>query len=73
MNDSLYYEFEIQIHRIYVDIPIPCSLQIRWKKGKNQSTSNHHKITNSISYIDINDYVCIQAKCKVVNGRFMPQ
>jgi len=53
MQESLYYLFEIHIHRIYVDINLPCNLQVRWKKGKNESKSKHLKIANSIQYIDV--------------------
>jgi|JI6StandDraft_1071083.scaffolds.fasta_scaffold611623_1 hypothetical protein len=73
MQESLYYEFEINIHRIYVDIGFPCNMQVKWKKGKNQSSGKFFKITDSIHFIDINDFIGIKVRCRIVDNKFLPQ
>ena len=67
---SLYYIFELNLQRIYIDIDLPCQLQIRWKGNKNKVTTKTLKVKDHIQFLDINETITIKAKCKLIEGKF---
>jgi hypothetical protein len=42
--ESLYYEFELNLHRLYLEIDSPCNVQIWWKRSKHKTMSKHYKV-----------------------------
>lgn len=65
MTEGLFYDFEITLHRLQLELNFPCTLQIWIKRKKNKALSKKLVIKQPIKEIDINDPIKINAKCRL--------
>ena len=49
--DSLYYEFELKVLRIYLELDSACDVQFWWKRGKQKATSKKYRINERVQYV----------------------
>ena len=36
MNKKIQYQFDLEVHRVYIEIMLACRVEIWWKRGKDQ-------------------------------------
>ena len=49
--ETLYYEFELKVHRVYLDVEFMCDMQLWWKRNKNKVTSKKYRVNDRVQYI----------------------
>jgi hypothetical protein len=71
-NPSLYYEFELKVHRIYLELDSVCDVQFWWRRGKNKATSKKYRINERVQYVEMNEGLKTCVKVKFKEGRVVP-
>jgi hypothetical protein len=70
--DSLYYEFELKVLRIYLELDSACDVQFWWKRGKQKATSKKYRINERVQYVELNEGLKTCVKIKFKDGKVTP-
>lgn len=72
--ESIYYEFELKLQRLYLDIDSSCEIAVWWKreKSKQKAISKRFLVDKKVQYIDLEDTLKTSVKCKFQEGRAAP-